>query len=437
MKLSVFTPTHDPKYLHEVWATLRVQTHADWEWVVVPNGERRDAIRDAVDAMTQNSVPAGASVRIVVAPQHIAGIGALKRFACEQCCGFAYVELDHDDLLAEDCLAEIAKAIELTGPNAFIYSQTATVRFDGTPVLFTPDFGWKRAVGVCLGKTYTYNACPPVTARTISEILFAPDHVRVWTAEAYRRAGGHDPAFPVADDHDLIVRTYLAGTTFHKIDKLLYLHRVDENNTSTHRVAEIGTRSRATRDKHLHALAAEWCRREHLNMFDLGGAHDCPSGYIPIDTSLPEGSFGRGDVFEVLESLADNSVGVVRAADFLEHVPTGRIVELMNLVYRKLVPGGLFLTLTPAVCDNEGRTGRGAFQDPTHVSFWSSNNFWYYTDHSFAKYVPGIACRFQTVVVENFYPTPFYRQHLAPYVRWDGMALKRDGDNDLMGQKKI
>ena len=48
------------------------------------------------------------------------------------------------------------------------------------------------------------------------------------------------------------------------------------------------------------------------------------------------------------------------------------VVELMNAIYRALVPGGWVLAATPST------DGRGAFQDPTHCSFWNvPNSFWY------------------------------------------------------------
>ena len=44
LKLSVFTPTHDPRWLPELYRSLAAQTHPDWEWVIVPNGPKGAAI---------------------------------------------------------------------------------------------------------------------------------------------------------------------------------------------------------------------------------------------------------------------------------------------------------------------------------------------------------------------------------------------------------
>ncbi|MFD8413312.1 methyltransferase domain-containing protein [Streptomyces sp. NPDC059650] len=57
--------------------------------------------------------------------------------------------------------------------------------------------------------------------------------------------------------------------------------------------------------------------------------------------------------------LADGSVGLVRAVDFLEHVP--QKIPLINELYRLLAPGGMLLSLTPS------SDGRGAYRDISYV----------------------------------------------------------------------
>ena len=83
--------------------------------------------------------------------------------------------------------------------------------------------------------------------------------------------------------------------------------------------------------------------------------------------------------------LPDNSVGVIRAVDFLEHVPDK--IAIFNELHRLLAHGGMLLSLTPST------DGRGAFQDPTHVAFYNENSFWYFTDANYANFVPEITCQ--------------------------------------------
>lgn len=438
MLLSVFTPTHNPTHLGEVYACLKAQVYGNWEWVVVPNGELAGAIAAYLRQLTEGDH----RVRVIEAPADRQGVGALKRFACGQCRGEMFVEVDHDDLITDDCLLKVHDAVRFSShtadPAAFVYSDDVTMSFEHESHVFDANYGWRHYQWEHGGRKYTVNAQPPISPRSLCEILYAPDHVRAWTRRAYELAGGHDATLAVGDDHDLVVRTYLAGAAFHHVRRPLYFHRLNPQTTSQTNLPKIQNVSWATRDKHLHALVAEWCRREQYPMFDLGGAHNSPPGYTPIDADLPLTAPYRGDVFDVVAGLTDDSVGCFRANDFLEHVPIGQVIPLFNLLYRKLIPGGYLLTHTPAVCDDEGRCGRGAYQDPDHKSFWSSNNFWYFTDREFAKYQNGaVECRFQTVRVANHYPSDWHRTHLIPYVLWDGMVLKYSDVNYYPGPRKI
>lgn len=442
MKISAFTPSHKSLHLDEVYACLSRQTHTDWEWVVVPNGLEAGIIRDKIKAITEKDK----RVKLCLYPATGSlNIGALKQFACSNCSGELLLELDHDDVITDDCLELVAKAANNALSNCFIYSENITATSTNESHIFDSNYGWRHYNWDYKKVAYTGNKTFPITPRSLCEILYAPDHVRVWSQEAYRKTGGHQRTLRVGDDHDLIVRTYLAGAAFIRIPQVTYIHRLDANNTSSQSLDEIAKVSHHTRDVYLHALVAEWCKRHGLHMLDLGGAHNCPPGYTPVDYNLPKTGkpvvdFTNGisaNVFELDTLIPDNSIGCFRASDFLEHIPIGRVVPLLNMLYRKLVPGGYLLSNTPAVCDNEGRCGRGAFQDPTHCSFWSSNNTWYFTKREYAKYVPGVACRFQSIVLANYYPSPFHVEHLIPYLRWDAMALKDDENNYYPGVKEI
>jgi len=67
----------------------------------------------------------------------------------------------------------------------------------------------------------------------------------------------------------------------------------------------------------------------------------------------------------------DNSIEEIAAYDIIEHLPNK--IFTMNEAYRVLAPGGLLKIGVPTT------DGPGAFQDPTHISFWHRNSFWYYT----------------------------------------------------------
>jgi len=77
-----------------------------------------------------------------------------------------------------------------------------------------------------------------------------------------------------------------------------------------------------------------------------------------------------------LEGLShgSNMADVIVAKDFLEHIPASRVIFVIEEIWRVLKPGGTFESLTP-----DAEMGQGAFQDPTHVSFWVQNTWLYYS----------------------------------------------------------
>jgi ubiquinone/menaquinone biosynthesis C-methylase UbiE len=77
--------------------------------------------------------------------------------------------------------------------------------------------------------------------------------------------------------------------------------------------------------------------------------------------------------------LPDNSVGVIWASHILEHLFDKH--KILSEIHRVLVDGGWAFIQVPST------DGRGAFQDPTHVSYWNENCFWYYVDKNYARFI--------------------------------------------------
>jgi len=94
-------------------------------------------------------------------------------------------------------------------------------------------------------------------------------------------------------------------------------------------------------------------------------------------------------VCDVLTGLPfdDDSVDYVLANDFLEHIPNGQTVQVIEEIFRVLKPGATFESMTPST------DGRGAFMDPTHVSFWNCNSWLYFTQDDYRE-LYGITAKF-------------------------------------------
>lgn len=123
---------------------------------------------------------------------------------------------------------------------------------------------------------------------------------------------------------------------------------------------------------------------------NLGSGNSPQEGFVNIDINP---SCNPDLVADISKSLPfqDGSVDYVRAYDVLEHIPIGKTIGVIDEIWRVLKPNGTFEHFTPST------DGRGAFQDPTHASFWNINSWFYFTGSAWGK-AYGIKSRF---VVES------------------------------------
>jgi len=402
-KISVITPTNSLEWFESAKRSLRWQTLKDWEWIVVFNG----------GAFTIDPDP---RIKCIRSAMDIPSVGALKREACLHATAPYIVEFDHDDQLDRRALDLVLAAFEKTGA-AFVYSDGAHVTREGKPQLFERNAGWIARPRPFHGERRDELFCheqPLLLPQNISRIWYAPDHIRAWRADTYWEAGGHQARHKICDDLDVMARLYLvSGGKFFHIDACLYRHLVHGENTWLKNQQEITATMWAMHDHHIQNLALCHWKPTH-RCVDLGGGIDSPAGWeacdqqnAPIQADLN----GRWP-FE------DDSVGVFRAHDVIEHLRDP--IHTMNEAWRCLAHGGLYLVEVPST------DGRGAFQDPTHVSFWNSNSFWYYTREQQQRYVrhAGARCKFQVVRLLNYFPTEWHRTHNIPYVKAHLAAVK-------------
>lgn len=295
MRISVFTPTHNPEHLDRCSSNLHSVPGIEVEWVIVPNNGATVVRSDA---------------KVIRAPDGLSGVGALKRFAACQCTGDILVELDHDDQLLPGWQEVIAEHLQ-NKQSAFFYSSCFEFKPDGSNQLFSKEYGWEHAVS----QGRPYNVCFPATARSLCEIFYAPNHVRAWTREAYQRAGGHNPSLVICDDQELIIQTYLSGADFVSYQTPLYSQYLQNKSTQFKLNGQIQKEQSRVRDFYTDALVIEWCRRQGTVMLDLGGAFDSPEGFVPVDRRD-----NPGVVWDVAENLLsfieDNSVGCIRRTTF-------------------------------------------------------------------------------------------------------------------------
>lgn len=375
MKISLFTPTHNPDFLEKTYESIRSQSFTNWEWTVLCNN----------GAKYENSDP---RVKIHYDDTGIKDVGYLKRSACKLSTGSVLFELDHDDLLMPGALEETAKSFADSSVD-FAYSNTVNhdVR-NNQPVVWDQKFGWTyRAL------EFEGNACIEAVSadpypQSISRIWFAPNHLRAWKTDTYWAIGGHNATMKITDDHDLMCRTYIAGKMQH-IDKPLYFYRVHGQNTWMANCDEIQETMFKCHDKYIEPMMLKWARERGLRCVDLCGGVNKVDGFESVDLQ-------NADITADLNGIwpfEANSVGYIRAHDAVEHLRYP--IHTMNEAYRCLAHGGMMDILVPST------DGQGAFCDPTHVSFWNYRSFRYYTEGVFRKFIPAYKGRFQQIKLRD------------------------------------
>jgi O-antigen biosynthesis protein len=357
-RVSIFTPVHNNTYLREAYESIKDQDF--FEWIVVFNNG--GVPTDFGDSRVKIHV-------LYKAPEKV---GALKAYACEQAAGDILLELDCDDMLMPHAVEKVQIAFK--DPEVgFVYSNAIHCNGDLEPrEKFTELMGWKyRDVEVNGKKLYELVSFPP-TPESISRVWFGPDHLRAFRRSTYEQIGGYNKDMQILDDSDICCRLYLAAKTIH-IDEGLYVYRVHGQNSWLRFNQDIQNGVYKIYDQYIESLVERWCELNNLKMLDLGNSTRLRPGY-------------RTENLSDFNWLPDNYAGVIRATDYLNMQKNP--LQAMKEISRILVPGGWLFAQVPST------DGRGAFQDPRHISFWNENSFLYYTHRNWAQYI-GTPVRFQ------------------------------------------
>ena len=391
-KFSVITPSHkNTPYLQELYESLCAQTYGNWEWVLWLNGKFK---RSKLSPEIENDE----RVKIYECKEKNPNVGFHKNKAFHLGSGDVVVEVDHDDMITPDCLEELNKAYQDESVG-FVFSDVAV--YDDNFVPYNEQHGWSYYFYNFRGKDrYVMNSWRP-TSQSLAYIWYAPDHVRSWRKSVYEEIGGHNVDLSICDDHELMIRTYLNTKMYH-IKKPLYIYRVYGENTYLQRNADIQTKTVDLYKEYAYQLAEKDADDRGLLKVDIGGGLYPRAGYLTVDQ---EGGDITCDLNEGIP-LPDNSVGVINASHVLEHLRDP--IKSMREIHRVLAHGGWAMIEVPST------DGRGAWQDPTHVSFWNEHSFWYYTNKDKAIFIRNSDIRFQTYRLETWEMAP----HIPVVTAW-------------------
>lgn len=270
-KFSIFTSTYNTgEKILRTYESIKNQTFSDWEWVVLDDSPNDDTWK-LIKKISEKDF----RVKLYkISPITDGSVGLSKNRVASLCDGEWLVELDHDDTLLTQCLEYLNKASQKFPDAGFMYSDVTEQYEDGSPKYYDNnwsgdwygrkdnffDFGYAGHSWVYEdGKQLLAHHYPDINPLTIRFNISMPSHVRVWRRDVYLKIGGHNKNTPVADDFELIVRTFLNTKMIH-IKKVLYIQWNNRNSTTDNNSIDINRRSRLIRDyydKQIHKKIIE------------------------------------------------------------------------------------------------------------------------------------------------------------------------------------
>lgn len=272
-RFSIFTPTYQTgERIKRTYEGLKNQVLNDWEWVVVD---------DSPDDETWNILQEIASTDYRVKLNRIypltgGNIGLAKHRAAMLCEGDWLIELDHDDYLTSECLSTSNDAIGKYPDAKFLYTNCSEMYDDGEMKHYDHnwdgdwyarhdnyfDFGYAGHTWVNVDdKEVLAHHYPDVNPLTIRYNISMPNHARMWERNLYHEIGGHNRTMPVADDLEIIIRTFLKTRMIH-VKKVLYFQYNNRNSTVDNNANDINRRARLIRDYYDTAI--------HNRILELG-----------------------------------------------------------------------------------------------------------------------------------------------------------------------
>jgi len=258
---SIFTPAfRTGEKILRTYKSLADQTYPDWEWVVVDDSPPGDistwTILQGIAARDFRVKP------IKIHPVSEGNVGLVKHRAAMLSKGKWLVELDHDDYLMKDCLQTCMDASSKFPDAGFMYSDCTEMsdsgdfrdydterdgnyygRIDNLFAFSYAGHTWQKIDD----KEYLVHHYPEINPITIRFNTSMPNHVRVWKKEVYLKIGGHRQDLPVADDLELIIRTFLETRIIH-IKRMLYIQYFKLGSTVDRNSFDINRRARLIRD---------------------------------------------------------------------------------------------------------------------------------------------------------------------------------------------
>jgi glycosyltransferase involved in cell wall biosynthesis len=226
--VTVFTPAYNTGgKIKRPFRSLEQQTYPNWEWIIVDDSDDDGS----TFRMLRNFANKDHRIQVFKPWEHSGIIGKLKNWASSLGKGRILVELDHDDELTDYALDYVVRGFRQFPEAGFLYTDCAEIFEDGTN--FTYREGWAFGYGsyadvAYKDKVYKAGSGGNINPKTIRHIISAPNHIRAWRKSFYESIAGHNKELHVADDYEIMVRTFL-NTRIIRVPRLCYLQYLSDS----------------------------------------------------------------------------------------------------------------------------------------------------------------------------------------------------------------
>lgn len=308
--VSFFTPFYNTgDKLLRTYESLKNQSWSNWEWVLV-----NDSSDEGKTLMiAENIAKIDCRVKVYDFREKSNGIiGESKYRAASLSRGKYIMELDHDDVLTNDATELMVKAFQKYPDAKFVYSDCAEIDEDHKSLTYGDGFAFgygKYRTEVYNGNLYKVAVCQNINPKTIRHIVGVPNHFRAWDRKFYHSIGGHNRRLTIADDYELLIRTFL-NTKMVVVRKLCYLqffHNSSSlNNTQDSCRADIQRRVRTI---------SEFYNESIKNRFEELGVKDWAYEFNPNNPLMCESKFGEEEgyvnyIFDPEEEKLENKIPI-------------------------------------------------------------------------------------------------------------------------------
>ncbi len=206
--VSIVMPVHntDPSLLRAAVESVKSQLYPHWQLCIADDASTRAATRQMLQTLATND-----ALINVVRSETALGIAAATNLALQHATGTYVAFCDHDDVLTEDALYWVARAIDIDPNVDIVYSDEDKLDTDGRRVepFCKPD--WSPDLLL---------SCNYIT------------HLLVVRKSLIERVGGLRPEYDGAQDYDLLLRLTEKTDNVMHIPKPLYSWRKTAGSTA-------------------------------------------------------------------------------------------------------------------------------------------------------------------------------------------------------------